>query len=117
MAPERGSPTIEPITRLLLFIRRPYHLSEGEADRWMRSQAAPLARTAAVKHAQVSRLRAPAARGGGDWDWLIELQCDGVEDAERAARDDTCRDLVADLRLLGMNPSLVLADGTHPLEG
>ena len=80
----------------------------------MRSQAAPLAATAAVKELEVSRLQNPAA-GGGDWDWLIEMHFDGVEQAQRAAREDVCRDFVADLRLLGMHPSLVLADATRPL--
>jgi hypothetical protein len=45
------------------------------------------------------------------------MHCDGVEEAQRAAREDACRDLVADLRLLGMRPSLILADGTRPLDG
>jgi hypothetical protein len=81
----------------------------------MRSQAAPLAATAAIKKVEVSRLQNPAARGGGDWDWLIEMHCDGVEQAQRAAREDVCRDFVADLRLLGMHPSLVLADATRPI--
>jgi hypothetical protein len=80
----------------------------------MRSQAAPLAATATVKQLEVSRLQNPAA-GGGDWDWLIEMHCDGVEQAQRAAREEVCRDFVADLRLLGMHPSLVLADATRPL--
>ncbi len=97
-------------------MRRPYHLSESEADRWMRSQAAPLAGTAAVEKVEVSRLRSPAGRGG-DWDWLIEMHCDGVEQAQSAAREEVCRDFVADLRLLGMHPSLVLADATRPLDG
>ena len=38
------------------------------------------------------------------------------EDAGRAARADACRELVADLRLLGMQPYLVVADGTEPIE-
>jgi hypothetical protein len=83
----------------------------------MRSQAAPLAATAAVRKVEVSRLRTPAARGGGEWDWLIEMHCDGVEQAQRAAREQVCRDFVADLRLLGMHPSLVLADATRQLVG
>jgi hypothetical protein len=83
----------------------------------MRGQAAPLAATATVKKVEVSRLRSPAVRGGGDWDWLIEMHCDGVEQAQRAAREEVCRDFVADLRLLGMHPSLVLADATRPLDG
>jgi hypothetical protein len=51
----------------MLFVRRPYHLSDDEADRWMRKQAAPLADAAAVESIHISRLQAPAARGGGDW--------------------------------------------------
>jgi hypothetical protein len=45
------------------------------------------------------------------------MHCERGEDATRAARDDACRELVADLRLLGMHPSLVVGDGTEPLEG
>jgi hypothetical protein len=45
------------------------------------------------------------------------MHCDGVEQAQSAAREEVCRDFVADLRLLGMHPSLVLADATRPLDG
>ena len=105
------------MARLLLFVRRPNALSEKEADRWIRAQVAPLARMESVRRVEMTRLQAPALRGGRDWEWLIEMYCERGEDAARAARDEACRDLVADLRLLGMNPSLVLADGTDPLEG
>ena len=101
----------------MLFIRRPYHLSDDEADRWMREQALPLTEVVAVESVHISRLQAPTARGRGDCDWLIEFQCRGAEDAGRAAREPVLRDMVADLRLLGMRPSLVLADGTRRLEG
>jgi hypothetical protein len=101
----------------LLFVGRPYALSESEEVRWMREQVALLARMESVRRVEVTRLQAPALRGGRDWEWLIEMYCDRGEDAARAARDDACRDLVADLRLLGMNPSLVLADGNDPLTG
>jgi hypothetical protein len=101
----------------MLFVCRPYHLSDDEADRWMRSQAAPLVDAAAVDSVRLSRLQAPAAWGGGDWDWLIEFYCRGAEEARRTAREEVLRDMVADLRLLGMNPRLVLADGTRLLEG
>jgi hypothetical protein len=105
------------VARLLLFVGRPNALSETEAVRWMREQVAPLARMEAVRRVEVTRLQAPALRGGGDWQWLIEMYCERAEDAARAARDEVCRDLVADLRLLGMRPSLVLADRTDPIEG
>jgi hypothetical protein len=104
------------VARLLLFVGRPSALSEREAVRWMREQVAPLAEIEAVSRVEVTRLQAPALRGASDWQWLIEMYCERGEDAVRAARDEACRDLVADLRLLGMQPSLVLADGTDPLE-
>jgi hypothetical protein len=105
------------MARLLLFVQRPSVLSDVEATRWMREQAAPLARIDAVRRVEVTRLQAPALRGGRDWQWLIEMYCERAEDATRAARDGACRDLVGDLRLLGMQPSLILADSTEPLEG
>jgi hypothetical protein len=104
------------VARLLLFVGRPNALSETEAVRWMREQVAPLAGIEPVSRVEVTRLQAPALRGGRDWQWLIEMYCARGEDAAQAARDEVCRDLVADLRLLGMQPSLVLADGTDPLE-
>jgi hypothetical protein len=105
------------IARLMLFVRRPYHLSEQEAHRWMQAEVAPLVQSESVRGVQVSRLQAPAVRGTGEWDWLIEVHYDDAEDAGRAARQEVCRDLVADLRLLGMQPRLVLADASEPLEG
>jgi hypothetical protein len=83
----------------------------------MRAQAASLTGAGAVTSVQVSRLRSPGARISAGWDWLIEMHLARAEDAAGIARDQACRDLVADLRLLGMNPSLVLVDGTLPLEG
>jgi hypothetical protein len=104
------------VTRLLLFVERPQLLSDGDATRWLLDQIAPLRAIDAVRRVEVTRLQAPALRGGSDWQWLIEMHCDRAEDAARAARDEACRDLVADLRLLGMHPSLVLADTTEPVE-
>ena len=100
----------------MLFVRRPYALSQEEASRWMREQAAPLATTNGVERVELIRLQAPALGRGADCEWLIEIHCERADDAARAARDAVCRDLVADLRLLGMQPRLVVADGSEPLQ-
>jgi hypothetical protein len=100
----------------MLFVRRPFHLSEEEAAHWMRERAGPLAIASAVDRVELIRLQAPAVRGVADCEWLIEMHCERGEDAARAARDDACRDLIADLRLLGMQPRLVIADGSLLLE-
>jgi hypothetical protein len=96
----------------MLFVRRPHVLSGDEAARWMREQATPLASLGAVERIEMTRLEPPALRGT-EWHWLIEMHCETGEDAGRAARHETCRELIADLRLLGMQPRLVVADGTE----
>jgi hypothetical protein len=104
------------MARLLLLVGRPNALSDSEAVRWMREQVVPLAEIEPVCRVEVTRLQSPTLRGGRDWQWLIEMYCEQRDDAARAARDEACRDLMADLRLLGLQPSLILADGTEPLE-
>jgi hypothetical protein len=100
----------------MLFVRRPYHLSDQEADGWMRSQAGAIAQVEPVTRVEVSTLRSAGGGSSGSGDWMIEIHCDGAEGAGRAARAEALRDLVGDLRLLGMQPRLVLADDTEPLE-
>jgi hypothetical protein len=116
LALKMQSPSMESVARLMLFVRRPYVLSEAEAASWMREQAAPLA-TASARRVELTRLQAPALHGGADCDWLVEMHFGRGEDAARAARDEACRDLVAALRLLGMQPRLVVADASEPVEG
>jgi hypothetical protein len=103
------------MARLMLFVRRPYTLSQEEASRWMREQVTPLATTNGIERVDLIHLETPALRGGANCEWLIEMHCRCGEDAARAARDRACRDLVADLRLLGMQPRLVVADGSEPV--
>ena len=83
----------------------------------MREQAVPLARAGTVERVELIRLGTPALHGGADCEWLIETYYEQAEDAARAARSRSCRELVADLRLLGMQPRLVVADGDEPIEG
>ena len=100
----------------MLFVRGPYFLSEEEAACWMREQAAQLAKASGVDRVELIRLRTPALGGGADCEWLIEMHCGREEDVVRAARDEVCRELVADLRLLGMHPRLMVADGDESLD-
>jgi len=104
------------MVRLMLFVCRPYYLSGEEALRWIHQQAAPLA-TMGAERVELVRLGAPGAYGESDYEWLIEMHYQRVEDAAGDARNGPCRDLVADLRLLGMRPRLVVADTGEPVEG
>ena len=99
----------------MLFVSRPYHLSDEEADSWMRSQAVAIADVEPVTRMELSTLRSAAGGGAGSGDWMIEIHCEGAAGARQAARAEALRDLVGDLRLLGMQPRLVLADDTQTL--
>jgi hypothetical protein len=100
----------------MLFVSRPYSLPAEEAVDWMHQQAAPLA-TLGAERVELVRLGAPGVHGDSDCEWLIEMYYRRVEDAAGAARNGLCRDLVADLRLLGMRPRLVVADTGEPVAG
>jgi hypothetical protein len=102
------------MVRLMLFVSRPYSLPAEEAVGWMLEQAAPLA-TMGAERVELVRLGAPGVHGNSDCEWLIEMYYRRVEDAAGAARNGLCRDLVADLRLLGMRPRLVVADTGEPV--
>ena len=104
------------MARLMLFVCRPFSLSAEETVRWMHEQAAPLAATGAER-VELVRLGAPGVHGDPGCEWLIELHYRRVEDAAGAARNGPCHDLVADLRLLGMRPRLVVADNGEPAAG
>lgn len=104
------------MVRLMLFVCRPYFLPAKEARDWMRELAAPLA-TMGAERVELVRLGAPGVHSGSDCEWLIEMRYARVEDAARAARNVVCRDLVADLRLLGMRPRVVVADSGEPVQG
>ena len=103
------------MVRLMLFVCRPYSLAAEEARDWMCELAAPLA-TIGAECVELVRLGAPGVHSSSDCEWLIEMRYPRVEDAAAAARNGPCSDLVADLRLLGMRPRLVVANTGERLE-
>jgi hypothetical protein len=105
------------VARLIVLVQRPYHLSEEEAERWLRSQAEELARSAEVRRVDVTRLASVSLRFGREWDWLLELYLERGEDAQRAVREPACAGLLADLRVLGMKPSVAVVERTVTVAG
>jgi hypothetical protein len=105
------------MARLIVLVQRPYHLSTEEADHWIRGQVAALAKDDAVRRVDLTLLQSVAPGCGRGWDWLIELHCDRGQDASRAAASSAWRELLADLRQLGMRPSVVLADQAAAVHG
>ena len=97
------------MARLLIFVQHPRHVSTDEAELWLRSEIGALDADG-VESVALLRLRSPSPRCSDAWGWLVELQCRDDESASAAVKSGPGRDLVADLRLLGMHPSVALVE-------
>lgn len=65
-----------------------------------------------VRCAELTRLRDASPRYGRDWDWMLELHLTAGTDAHQCVdHHGACREWLGDLRLLGMRPSVLVADG------
>jgi hypothetical protein len=101
------------MTRVILLIERPPHMGSEETAAWLRQELTELARDRGVRRISVSRLEGMST-GRGSADWLVELDCADRESAEHAASSPSFTALYGDLRLIGMRPSVALAN--QPLE-
>jgi hypothetical protein len=95
------------VARLMVLWTRPSHFTPLEAERWARDEVGALLAVDAIHSAELTRLESASARHGCDWDWLLELEI------SLPARDTVdggpCGEWLADLRLLGMHPAVLLA--------
>jgi hypothetical protein len=101
------------MARLVLLAEAPSHLDHEQTEAWLRSELATLVAQPGIQRGSLSRLESVSARFSRGWDWLIELEC-APGDAERAACDSAFGDLFGDLRLIGMRPTVALAN--RPVE-
>jgi hypothetical protein len=103
------------MARLVVFVNSPYHLTPEEAEDWLRTEAAALARVDGVQRGVLSRLASPSEQWSDHWAWMIELDCDPPDGAQRAVRDRAWQLVLGDLRLLGMRPSVALVGASAEL--
>jgi hypothetical protein len=98
------------MARLVLLAQSPPHLDGGETEAWLRKELDALVGEPGVLRVSLSRLESVSLRFARSSDWLIEMECAAAEDAVRATTTSAFRDLFGDLRLIGMHPSLALAN-------
>ena len=103
------------VPRLLVLWSRPYHLAAGEAERWVRAEVRQLPAADGVMAVALRRLESASPRLGHQWDWLLELEV-AAPVADRV-ESGPCADWLADLRLLGMRPTVLLVSDDRPPEG
>jgi hypothetical protein len=99
------------VARLLIFWTQPHHLSAAEADAWVHGELRKITGLAGVDRAELTRLRSGFDRFGAAHDWMLELHlAPGAAPAD-CVEAQPCAEWLGDLRLLGMSPAVVVADG------
>jgi hypothetical protein len=100
------------VPRLLLLFHDPYHLEEGDARAWLRREVEAALRRDQLETARLTRLGSATSQPRGGFDWLLEFSVDRAATNPRAAIGE----LVADLRLLGMAPTVAVADDRNAVD-
>jgi hypothetical protein len=96
------------VPRLLIFTRHAHHVSPQETEQWLRAELdTPLGD--GIESVRLVPLSSASAARPRDWDWMVEVEVADARTAERLVRNGPCADLIGDLRLLGMSPSVALA--------
>jgi hypothetical protein len=99
------------VPRLLVLWTRPHHLTAEEAGRWAHAEVRRLLLVEGVSSARLTRLESASPRLAREWDWLLELEI--AAPVADSVDHGPCAEWLADLRLLGMRPAVVLAPDDH----
>jgi hypothetical protein len=100
------------MARVLVCWTRPAALRWAEADDWSREEAARLATARGVKRVELTRLGYAKQAHSPPGDWLLELYLEPGVDADMCLSEPICADSIRDMRLLGMRPTVAIADTT-----
>jgi hypothetical protein len=104
-------------TRLLVGWTRPYRLAEAEAEAWAQAELTRVLAAAGTHRARLMRLGSASARYHRPWDWLLEVEVASDGDVRQFIESPACRELLADLRLLGMRPAAMVTGAERVLSG
>jgi hypothetical protein len=104
------------VPRLLVLCRHPYHLPRADAQAWLTQEFQAVLRRDELQRARLTRLRSPFSRSSSSCDWLVEFRLETMASSTPLVQGNAFRELVADLRLLGMTPTVVVADDSKAVE-
>jgi hypothetical protein len=85
-------------------------VSPDEDARWVREESAKLTSCEGVRAMRLHQVESAALRHPRHWDWCLELAIDDPPNA--VVRTPPCSEFLADLRLLGAKPSVLVLPET-----
>jgi hypothetical protein len=104
------------MSRLLVLCRRPYHVDRAEGEAWLRRELEAVLRRDRLHGARLTGLENAGEWSTRNWDWLIELHVDDRSPPGSLSDRGACGELLADMRLLGMRPTVALAPSREAIE-
>jgi hypothetical protein len=93
----------------MIFVEHPRHVSTEEAEAWLERELEPL-RGDGIDRVRLRRLRNASLRFAQSWAFMVELDCRDAEAARAIMQEGAGLTFLADLRLLGMRPSMALVE-------
>jgi hypothetical protein len=99
------------VRRLLVLFHDPYHLNAEEARAWVRQEVAGVLGSDGVRRATLTRVGEASSEASGGFGWLLEFDVAPGQNPHGAVRE-----LIADLRLLGMSPLVAVADDRNAVD-
>jgi hypothetical protein len=98
------------MARVLILWTGPDPFSAEEAEAWALGEARRLLTLRAVERAELTRLASASEHHPRGWDWLLELHLAADAHCPDCADAGPCAQWLADLRLLGLQPTVLVAD-------
>ena len=93
----------------MIFVERPRHVTSEEGEAWLVGELAALDGSG-VDSIRLKRVVGVSLRFSDTWSWMVQIDCRDLETAREAIRNGPGLTLLADLRLLGMRPSVALIE-------
>jgi hypothetical protein len=97
------------VARLMIFVERPRHVTGDETEAWLEGELAALDHSG-VDSIRLKRVVCASPRLSNTWSWLVQIDCRDLDAARAALGNGPGMALLADLRLLGMRPSVALVE-------
>ncbi len=98
------------VARLMIFVEHPRHVTSEEAEAWLERELAALDSNG-VDSIRLKRVVGASPRLCDTWSWMVQIDCRDLDAAREAlGKNGPGMALLADLRLLGMRPSVALVE-------
>ena len=97
------------VARLMIFVERPRHVTSEEAEAWLERELTALDSNG-VDSIRLKRVVGASPRLCDTWAWMVQIDCYDLDAAREAVGSGPGMALLADLRLLGLRPSVALVE-------